>query len=125
MSTSWLGERSLFFEDVLVAVGDSDLRSGDGPVCVEANFKGDLPVLLSRPLQGEHAAEVRPGDGSDAARRHPELGEADGLSRLEKVVGCLVPEQPGLHLHVAAVVVGEPVTPIERVAVGAPGEELF
>jgi hypothetical protein len=28
----------IFFEDVLLAVGDSDLRSWDGAVCVEANL---------------------------------------------------------------------------------------
>ena len=87
-------ERGIFFEDVLLTVGDSDLRSGDGAVCVEANFGGDLPVLLPRPLHGDHAVQVSPSDGPDAADRHPELSEADRLSGLQKLVGCLVLEQP-------------------------------
>ena len=47
------------------------------------------------------------------------------MPRLQKRIGLLIPKEPGLNLHVGAVVIGKRVAPIESIGIDAPGPDLF
>jgi hypothetical protein len=94
-------------------------------VCIEADGKRDSAICLGYARECDYAVQVSLRDGADAAHRHPELGEADGLSRFEEGVGLLVAKESGLHLHIGAVVVREGLAPLQAVLVHAPGPNLL
>ena len=94
-------------------------------VGVEADGERDAAAGLRRALHGDDALQVGARDRADAADGHPVLREAHGLARLQELVGHLVLEQPGLDLHVLAVVVGEQAAPEARIVIVAPAVDLL
>src|SRR5215475_1079451 len=72
-----------------------------------------------------HAGQVRPGNSSNVADRHPELGETDRLPGLKKGIGFLIAKQSCLDLDIRAVIVRESFAPIQSIGVGTPRPDLF
>src|SRR6266567_4498413 len=76
-------------------------------------------------VQVNDAGEIGPGNSADVANRHPVLGEADRLPRLEKRISLLVPKQPSLNFYISAVVIGKRLAPIETIRIRTPRPDFL
>ena len=107
------------------SVQDAQPTAAHRRVDVDAHGQVDGSGLAGLPFEVHDGFRVGARDPADRPHRHPVLGEADRLLRLQEAVGLLVAEEAGLHLDVGAHVVGERPAPVDAVGVAAERPDLL